>query len=145
MLKCSDCKLQFKYASNLNEHRIYKHETDRNFQCETCNKFYKTAKDLKAHSRNHSTVNLFLCESCAESFKRRDTLRKHQLRHGNLIAVELVKTGGSQNENVDEVIVNQIKKSASDIKECVLDNLKGEVMSQENEHHKKEEEGAVSL
>lgn len=54
-------------------------EPIKNNVCLECNKRFKKASELTAHSHVHTGIKLFRCDICDKSFAKRDSLRLHNI------------------------------------------------------------------
>ena len=55
-----------------------KHESDKQFQCEPCNKTFTSKSYFKDHILSfHENLTKFQCEICNKCFNRSDTLHRH--------------------------------------------------------------------
>lgn len=83
---CSKCEKKFFEKSHLQRHQNF-HNVSREFECTTCNKFYKTERCLKVHKQVHNPVHMrpFRCtvEGCSKSFLSSSKLKQHCNIHTN--------------------------------------------------------------
>lgn len=56
-------------------------EPDKPFQCDVCQKFFKTKKTLQKHSTTHDEEKRFECEVCLKRFSRKSYLVTHATIH----------------------------------------------------------------
>lgn len=74
---CPTCSKNFPTRYKLLSHQQY-HNTERNFQCHLCSKFYKTFRCLQMHLKIHAnaTKRVF-CDLCNDSFSKKQSLTRH--------------------------------------------------------------------
>lgn len=70
---------QINSSNNISEESS--EESDHQFTCTICNKYYETNKQLMRHIRTHSTTKLHVCKVCHKSFKNKYNLSVHSLKH----------------------------------------------------------------
>ncbi|XP_076628969.1 uncharacterized protein LOC143345562 isoform X26 [Colletes latitarsis] len=77
---CDICGSSYPSKSSLYFHKYYKHKTKvKKFQCQTCNKKFKTQKNLESHTELHKIK--YVCEQCGMEFKTKYGLTKHLRTH----------------------------------------------------------------
>lgn len=83
---CSKCEKKFFEKSHLQRHQNF-HNSEREFECTTCHKFYKTERCLKVHKQVHNPVHMrpFRCavEGCNKAFLSSSKLKQHGNIHTN--------------------------------------------------------------
>ncbi|KAG6446506.1 hypothetical protein O3G_MSEX004484 [Manduca sexta] len=96
--KCSTCGLKFAYEISLNKHilryhqgqsvsitftdSIAKQEEDKQYQCDTCNRYFFRKELLAKHAKIHMpNQKYFQCDICEKKFTRKDNLRSHKRIH----------------------------------------------------------------
>ncbi|XP_023232497.1 protein krueppel-like isoform X2 [Centruroides sculpturatus] len=52
----------------------------RKFECEMCQKRYRSEFNLKAHMRQHTGESPFQCDKCSRKFAHLSSLKTHKLR-----------------------------------------------------------------
>ena len=57
------------------------HTGIKSFQCEMCDKFFKTNQELKIHLVTHTGIKKYNCEICHKLFGHNSSLRKHLKIH----------------------------------------------------------------
>jgi len=72
--ECDKCNKKFKTSSNLVEH-LKTHGTEK-FTCQFCAKTFKTSIGFNQHQRSH-TGELFPCHSCGEKFQSKNSVNRH--------------------------------------------------------------------
>jgi len=60
---------------------MYAHEGIKNYQCDKCDKTFRTLNDLKRHSITHTGEKPFSCKVCNKDFNRRGNCLKHERTH----------------------------------------------------------------
>ena len=81
----SDCNKTFKRKSELTLHNS-RHSSVKSFECNKCDKRFKTNPDLSDHKNFvHTNIRPFVCprSDCNQSFKQRSGLRYHEIRFHN--------------------------------------------------------------
>ena len=64
--------------SSKSQHFKSVHTSEKNYECDQCDKKFKTVKDLKHHIKRDVHHNiLFSCDQCTKSFKTIRNLRRH--------------------------------------------------------------------
>ena len=85
----------FNLLGNLKKHIKAIHQLLKDFKCDSCDKSYSEARDLKRHKTKdkiHSASRKeFKCESCGKSFSKGGNLKKHVRKGHNF--------GGKANRN----------------------------------------------
>ena len=91
--RCSPCDRGFLTRKNLERHL----ETHLESQCKICGKMTFTAKEKKAHEREHTmTEDLYNCRFCPESFSRINDLTRHcKENHPSMMTLTKPKNSGS--------------------------------------------------
>ena len=76
-LKCDSCDKTFKTSKNLKEH-TYKMHTAKLMECDFCDKTFKRTSHLKLHlTKIHKNSSDHTCQICNRSFGVRQSLDKH--------------------------------------------------------------------
>ncbi|XP_030750557.1 zinc finger protein 175-like [Sitophilus oryzae] len=79
---CEHCGHKFVKKSDLDVHKQSVHSTERNFECQICNKRFKTKQLLNRHGVVHTNPRSHVCHQCGDRFNDRSTLNTHiQLKH----------------------------------------------------------------
>ncbi|XP_054277323.1 gastrula zinc finger protein XlCGF64.1-like isoform X3 [Macrosteles quadrilineatus] len=83
--KCKHCDITFKQRMALKSHYMYVHATEKPYQCEFCERAFKTLNNLNVHKEVHHNFSgeTFSCDFCPMEFKRRCYLRRHLRTHAN--------------------------------------------------------------
>ena len=83
-LKWPDCDESFDTPSGLHRHK-YRHR-DKKFKCSTCRDQFPFSSQLADHQIWHTNVKPHKCdhENCDKSFKNASSLHKHQLVHDEI-------------------------------------------------------------
>ncbi|XP_038053310.1 uncharacterized protein LOC119725802 isoform X2 [Patiria miniata] len=68
------------FSSLLKQHKILSHEK-KLFQCNQCEKTYRTNNRLKEHLRTHKNVTKFKCPVCNQEFTRKFEFKQHKQTH----------------------------------------------------------------
>lgn len=77
---CTYCGQQFLRKYNWRCHTdTHTHEMPMGFKCDTCEKRFHRAAQLKEHQRSHD--RLFKCEICGNSIRHKSTLARHMEIH----------------------------------------------------------------
>lgn len=79
--KCPECSYVGTSASRLESHILYRHQTERNYECTICSKTFKQRGDLRAHVRRHQIVEPYKCEKCEFESLHEDGLVAHMKLH----------------------------------------------------------------
>lgn len=75
------CEFCGKVAPNkgaLRNHIRYMHELGRKFQCNLCDKSFKTSIVLKEHIASHTGDTLYVCANCPKTFNSGANMRSHR-------------------------------------------------------------------
>ena len=85
-VNCSLCGKKFSNKSNCQKHIRAIHNGEKEFSCDSCNKLFFCALELKKHvSRKHAygkqQVCNYSCEICKKSFNQKKILMKHIFIH----------------------------------------------------------------
>lgn len=79
--ECDICNRSYRTKSNLQAHMKIHIASNRVFGCNLCLKKFFYATDLRKHLRTHSQQRSVICDICGDGFKSVDTLRTHLRRH----------------------------------------------------------------
>lgn len=78
--QCEYCEKQFKTREKVRCHtRI--HTEDRNFSCEICGSSYRRREHLVRHYRRHTNDRPYMCVECGKSYMRAEQLKRHSFIH----------------------------------------------------------------
>ena len=78
--QCEYCEKQFKTREKVRCHtRI--HTEDRNFHCELCGRSYRRREHLVRHYRRHTNDRPYICIECGKSYMRAEHLKRHSYFH----------------------------------------------------------------
>jgi KRAB domain-containing zinc finger protein len=80
-IQCTICNKIFMFQFNLREHMFIHSNTEKLFNCEQCNKSFRTQMLLKLHTLNHPTERQFQCNVCAKRFGYKHLLEVHMRLH----------------------------------------------------------------
>lgn len=76
-IDCNDCERKFIRKDCLRQHIKRTHSVERSFNCQLCDKAYKTKQDLASHMASHSDLRPFKCQKCNITSKYKDNMQKH--------------------------------------------------------------------
>ena len=76
---CDVCRLTMTHKDELIHHLKKIHKVE--YRCKTCNKLYKSAKNLTNHEKIHTAPKEFVCEICGYASYNRGTVATHRKRH----------------------------------------------------------------
>lgn len=79
--QCDQCSYVAKSSSRLESHKLYRHKTDRNYECTICLKTFKQRGDLRAHVRRHQIVEPYRCDKCDFETLNEEGLNTHSKLH----------------------------------------------------------------
>ena len=78
--QCEYCEKQFKTREKVRCHtRI--HTEDRNFHCEICGRNYRRREHLVRHYRRHTNDRPYQCVLCGKAYMRAEHLKRHSYFH----------------------------------------------------------------
>lgn len=75
---CRECNKAFANRDDYLKHKINHKKT---FECDVCQKIFRTRLHLKVHFPTHMEIKPFLCDVCSRPFARANNLRRHKLTH----------------------------------------------------------------
>ncbi|XP_037032514.1 zinc finger protein 2-like [Bradysia coprophila] len=78
LISCTECNKTFSSRDDYLKHSINHKKT---FECDVCQKVFRTRLHLKVHFPTHMAVKPYLCEVCSRPFARANNLRRHKLTH----------------------------------------------------------------
>lgn len=79
--QCPHCSFMAKTSSRLESHILYRHQTERNYECTICSKTFKQRGDLRAHVRRHQIVEPYKCDKCEFETLNEEGLTTHAKLH----------------------------------------------------------------
>lgn len=79
--QCKQCSYVAKSTSRLEIHKLYRHQTERNYECAICLKTFKQRGDLRAHVRRHQIVEPYKCDKCDFETLNEEGLNTHAKIH----------------------------------------------------------------
>lgn len=79
--QCDQCSYVAKSLSRLENHKLYRHQTERKYCCTICPKTFKLRGDLRAHVRRHQIVEPYKCDKCDFETMTVEGLRTHLKLH----------------------------------------------------------------
>ena len=79
--KCKECEEIFKKYTQLKQHVILVHNTDKKYNCEHCGKRFNDTGNLKSHILHHHEAPRFKCSFCGRMFKDNKRLVSHERQH----------------------------------------------------------------
>lgn len=82
--QCDKCPFKANSVSRLESHKLYRHQTERNYECAICLKTFKQRGDLRAHVRRHQIVEPYRCDKCDFETLNEEGLSKHSKLHSVL-------------------------------------------------------------
>ena len=77
---CDKCDKTFKTRIHLENHNLL-HTGERPHKCEECGEHFRHKMSLVAHQRIHGDVRPYVCETCGKSFREPSTLKAHMRVH----------------------------------------------------------------
>ncbi|KAK9502297.1 hypothetical protein O3M35_011095 [Rhynocoris fuscipes] len=78
---CSYCPRTFAQYSTAKSHEDMHMNGLRMFQCDICDRMFKTDQELSSHRITHEGSNDFRCLQCNRNFKKQSDLTKHNQRY----------------------------------------------------------------
>ena len=78
--QCQTCQKSFQEARNLKRH-IGIHSGEEPYECNTCKKRFKQSTNLKVHERIHTGEVPYECKECNKRFKQKSKLKIHERIH----------------------------------------------------------------
>ena len=78
---CDICNRGFYHLDTLRDHVANLFGLIKRYQCDICQKLFKSKPSLRIHRRIHSGEKPFQCETCMRSFSVKSTLTKHIRLH----------------------------------------------------------------
>lgn len=79
--QCDQCSYIANSYSRLESHKLYRHQTERNYECTICLKTFKQRGDLRAHVRRHQIVEPYKCDKCDFETLNEEGLNTHSKLH----------------------------------------------------------------
>ncbi|KAM4567078.1 uncharacterized protein PAE49_010531 isoform 1-T1 [Odontesthes bonariensis] len=79
---CDQCPRKFRNTATF-EYHLLRHEELKyaTFECQLCEKSFKTKRCLKTHQLVHTDTRPFVCSTCGKGFKTKHSLQAHQVVH----------------------------------------------------------------
>ncbi|XP_064636153.1 zinc finger protein 121-like isoform X6 [Lineus longissimus] len=68
-------------VSDLQDNVFLAHQTQKNFKCQYCGKYFTTKAVLKRHTRIHTNERPYICKVCSKAFTDPSTMKKHERGH----------------------------------------------------------------
>lgn len=125
---CESCEKKFKSKKNLNLH-IQTHSMEKPFKCETCGKDFKYRRLVKLHQLVHSKRKKFSCDICEKIFVTKPSLKAHLAAH-----VDVMGTGNESGNNFGKKSKESDKNESNSKKLSEMDgNLKNYSLNGEEE------------
>ena len=81
---CEECSYSVSRKYELRRHKETKHsnQTDEKlFQCDSCDRRWRSPSELKVHKRIHNGEKLFQCPLCDKRFSTSGDVTKHKIVH----------------------------------------------------------------
>ena len=82
---CEYCGVSFHTKDHLEGHKISKHQAEKRFKCEKCEKVFGYRKNLYHQNKNvcnkEETSMNTSCDTCQRKFKNKRTLKQHMRKH----------------------------------------------------------------
>ncbi|XP_048482371.1 zinc finger protein 26 isoform X2 [Plutella xylostella] len=81
---CDVCGKEFSARCTLKVHYDYYHLKKTKFHCDTCDKYCRSAADLRKHANTHASAAraAIPCDTCGKTFKTRGAHTQHMKKHG---------------------------------------------------------------
>lgn len=81
LFQCTDCNKIFNTNRVLQNHCKHKHSDARKYNCDLCQKSFKTDSGLYAHRKTHADSYDYSCQICLKKFKFKVHLARHLTVH----------------------------------------------------------------
>ncbi|VVC97426.1 unnamed protein product [Leptidea sinapis] len=134
---CDTCKREFQHQAHLDNHILKVHTGDKGYNCNFCEKKFRTLKALNVHEDGHKIEKKYQCHMCNKSFIMLSSLNDHIRTHTGE-KPHLCFTCGkgfSQKNNLDQHIRRHLGMKPFKCENCDKSFVsKGELVAHNRKH-----------